>query len=231
MKFLISPSKTMKHSNQKSEIHAVADKSILKMLQVMTIDEIQEKMNVNEKIAKLNYDRYQKFDSLSQALYTYDGLQFKQLELEKYNSDHFEYIDKHVRIVSALYGLVNPLHNVGLYRLEMKAPLFIKGISISNYWKLKMEKELQNEVIISLMSSEYAKILDESLKIVRVHFEIEKNKRFKTTKTIKICRGKFLNQCILLSIDTLEKMKKIKFDGYEYHSKSTKTDFYYVKKA
>ncbi len=231
MKILVSPSKNMKKSDFKGEISAIENVELLEMLKSLSWEEIRDKMSVSEKIAKLNYDRYQNFNPISQAIHTYDGLQFKQLELEKYQETHYRYLSEKVKIVSALYGLVNPLHNIGYYRLEMNSTLQIYNQTISEYWATIFKKMFQSEIVISLLSKEYEQVFDSSLNIIKIHFEVEKDEVFKTTKSIKICRGKFLNSCIMNLIATPDDLKKIEFDGYKYHDKSTKNDFYYVKQG
>lgn len=231
MKILISPSKNMKVSNVKGNINASENLELLNILKSLSWEEIRDEMKVNEKIAKLNYERYQSFAPVSQAIFTYDGLQFKQLDLGNYNDSDFKYLSDNVRIVSALYGLVNPIENIGYYRLEMQSAIRVEEKAISEYWKARISETLQSDVIVSLLSKEYEQVLDSNLNLVRIHFEIEQDGIFKTAKSIKICRGKFLNQCIINSVKTLGELKNIEFDGYKFHDKSTKNDFYYVKKA
>lgn len=85
-------------------------------LQKMDADELAACMKCNQKIAALNYDRFQRMDlyeGLIPALFAYEGLQYQHMAPSVFTKDELEYADKHLVILSGFYGLLNG-YGVGL---------------------------------------------------------------------------------------------------------------------
>ena len=80
-------------------------------LQKLSIEEIMQSMKVSQKIAELNYTRFQNFNTLpeKQALYAYNGDVYNNIDTETLDDAAINFSQKHLRILSALYGLLKPL--------------------------------------------------------------------------------------------------------------------------
>ncbi|MDY3830167.1 MAG: YaaA family protein [Erysipelotrichaceae bacterium] len=70
-----------------------------------------------------------------------------------FEDGYFEYIQQHLRILSAFYGFLKPMDEITPYRLEMeaKADMLYKGV--------RDEKG----IIINLASKEYSKCIERCL--------------------------------------------------------------------
>ena len=82
-------------------------------------------MKISEKLSQLNWQRYQDFqqpftlDNSKQALLAFKGDVYGGIESDKYSRDDFSFAQKHLRILSGLYGALKPLDLIQPYRLEM----------------------------------------------------------------------------------------------------------------
>lgn len=238
MKILISPAKNMVENNQpiKSTCLFASKVMILKKyLKQLNQDQIQELFKCNEKIAEENFDRFSSFDqqSLLNAIYSFNGLQYKNLNLEQLNEKSLKYLEENVLIFSGLYGLLRPFDGIELYRLDFKDKInldnYIDGYS---FWKEEINDYLKKEKLLNLASKEYSKILNSSLDVINIIFKEEINDKLVEKSTnVKIMRGKFLNYLANNLILDLEQIKKIALEGYEFDQDlSDENNFYYIKR-
>ena len=87
--------------------------------------EIQSLMKTNEKIALQAFLDFQdwKKEGGTAAVFAYDGLVFKNVDAGHMTPEELEYLNRHVRILSGLYGVLRPLDEIRPYRLEMASPI------------------------------------------------------------------------------------------------------------
>ena len=255
MLVIISPAKTMKE--QKLVSQDVTEpklleysKQVLEQLKRYSATELQDMMKMNETLAALNYERYQTMDLGKQgipAIYFYDGIQYKSMELDQLEPDHKDYLNQTVRILSGMYGVLRPLDGIWPYRLEMQQ----KGISIGesktlyDFWREPVWDLLQNEfenessintegsaekILVNLASSEYSKLLAKKLKdtdltYVTCTFEVKKGDRFKVESTAsKKARGQMVHYIARHQVNTIEDLMKFSVDGYEYREERSSLD-------
>lgn len=235
MYFVISPTKDMKEENHSYErsIPCFIDKSKLLMqeLQKLSVDEIMHNMKVNEKIAKLNYERFQNFaydDKGQAAIDTYYGLQFKQLMVDEYDEEQLRYMNEHIRILSGLYGVLKPFDCIYPYRLEMK----YKQIDLYAFWQKEIQSYFKDEIIVNVASNEYGDILSKE-NTYQVVFKIIKNGKLVTQSTqAKMARGRFIDFVIKQQVKCLSEIKLFNEDGYAYREElSNEHLFAFVKEG
>ena len=100
---------------------------------------------------------------------TYDGTVFQGLQLSDMSNDELTAANQHLRIISALYGYLQPSDCIRPYRLEMNAKLQFKSFSnLYEYWKPKLSQAINQEAqsspltLVNLCSNEYWKAIDTS---------------------------------------------------------------------
>src|SRR5699024_4511900 len=81
--------------------------------------EIQSLMKTDEKIALQAFLDFQdwKKEGGTAAVFAYDGLVFKNVDAGHMTPEELEYLNRHVRILSGLYGVLRPLDEIRPYRL------------------------------------------------------------------------------------------------------------------
>ena len=88
-----------------------------------------------------------------------------------FEDGYFEYIQQHLRILSAFYGVLKPMDGVTPYRLEMKAKATIGNEkNLYEYWGDMLYKGVRDEkgIIINLASKEYSKCIERYLYIYNI---------------------------------------------------------------
>ena len=132
-------------------------------------------MNVRDKIANLNYERYKSWKTpftkknSYPAVLLFKGDVYKGLEAETFNKSQFLFAQKHLRILSGLYGLLKPLDLIQPYRLEMGTKFEnAKGKNLYDFWSNEVTNNLnknikkhENKTIINCSSNEYFNVINQ----------------------------------------------------------------------
>ena len=138
------------------------------------------------------------------------------------------YLEKHLTILSAMFGVIEPGMGMWSYRLDFKTRP--QGINLYEYWQEDILEYFKNEdIIINLASNEFSSILKPlKHKLINIHF-LEKDGRVLSFKAKK-ARGLMADAIVEGMIKKPEEIKKLKVDDYEY-SKDTSDDqnYYYIK--
>lgn len=229
MKIIISPAKNMKNnlSSQKEKelIFSEETRILLQYLQKLSCTELQEKLHISEKLATLNYDRYQNYNDQKcySAIELFDGLVFKNLRYETLSDLSKNYLQKHVLIYSAFYGILRPEDAIRPYRLDMIDNITDSSQNLYPFWDRKIFFYLKKETqtIINLASKEYSKMiepyLDETIRYITITFKVMKNQKLKTESTSsKMMRGYMLRYLAQNNIEEPEKIKNFHDKGYRY---------------
>lgn len=246
MKVIISPSKTMVESTKSERALSLPTneketKKIIDRLKELSVEDIRQLMKINDRLAMLNKNR---FDSLtfdtngSPAILSYDGLQYKNIQLDKFTEDEIGFLDNHIRIISGLYGVLKPFNSIYPYRLEMQSKLQIDDTTcLYDYWDSKIYKALEKETdtIINLASLEYSKIIKpyvhEDVNFITCIFKVRKVDKLKVESTAsKIARGQMIYFIIKNKIENAYDIKNFNLDGYSYMEElSNEQEYIFVK--
>lgn len=218
MKIIISPSKTMKptkhHLQMSTPIFNEKSKPLKHALLNLSIEEIEKTFQVSNKLAQ-NIFNGLKDQTLYPALFYYTGTVFKQLELKNYTHIEFDYINTHLHILDALYGVLKYSDGISFYRLDYLSQL--DTFNLYSYWQSCIDELYEDEdLIINLASNEFSKQIHHQ-NMVTIDFCIEENGKMKRPSMhVKKARGQMLNYLITHQITSLDHLKLIDLDGYCY---------------
>ncbi len=250
MLILISPAKTLDYStpNFKEYTHPdfVSDvKALVNVMRKMSAKEIAELMHVSENLAALNEERFKTFqkdfstENSKQALLAFKGDVYTKIDVENYTKEDFDFAQRHLRILSGLYGLLKPLDLIQPYRLEMGTRLETqKGKNLYEYWGTKIAKSINSVAetgpIINLASQEYFKAVDlKALKkqVITIHFKEFKNGEYQTIGFFaKQARGMMTDFAIKNRITEPEELKAFNLERYEFSEPlSSPEDWFFVR--
>ena len=245
MILLLSPSKNMKdcaYENKTSQPVFINEaKSLVNELNKMNISEIQDFMEISEKLAHLNLQRFQNWSlpfnktNSSPAIYSFSGDVYEGLDAYSLEEEDVKFAQRNLLILSGLYGILKPLDLIQPYRLEMGRKLkYESHKNLYSFWNDKISLYLNNikdKVIINLASNEYFNVVNKekiSKKIISPIFKDEKNGKFKIISFYaKKARGLMANYIIKNKIDDPSQLIKFNINGYTYN-KNLSTDFYPV---
>ncbi|MGN1115265.1 MAG: peroxide stress protein YaaA [Candidatus Ornithomonoglobus sp.] len=248
MKIIISPAKKMLTDNDvilPKQLPVFIEKAehLRKYLKSLSYDELKSLLACNDEIASLNYERYQYMDlnqDLSPAVLSYDGIQYKYMAPQVFEDRYFEYIEKHLRIISGFYGILRPFDGITPYRLEMQARLktgFCKNLY--DYWRDDIYRELtaDDNVILNLASNEYSRTVSKYLTgdiqyITCIFGEMISGRIKEKGVYVKMARGEMVRYMAENDIEDLEKIKEFDRLGFKYNdSLSEKNKFVFVKET
>ncbi len=235
MKIIISPAKKIKKEAElifepRIPVFLEEAKQLAQSIKAISFADLKTLLACNDDIAYLNYERYKYMDfekNLYHALLAYDGIQYKYMSPLIFDDDCFEYVSKHLRIVSALYGLLHPLDGIQAYRLEMQAKLqtsFCKDLY--DFWGKKLADELLKDenLIINLASKEYSKgiekYLPDSAQFVTCSFAEEDKKNGKLVEKgvyVKMARGEMVRYMAENKVTDVEGLKAFTGLGFSYN--------------
>ncbi len=237
MRLILSPAKTFKPElfPDFPEYHTplFMDKTqeLVKTMQQKSPTELANIMHISEKLADLNVGRFQNFPSKfsikteKQAIFSFYGDAYRGLEANTLSREDLLFCDKHLRILSGLYGLLRPLDLITPYRLEMgtKTP-FGEYKNGYDYWKeiltKTLKKELNGATLINLASKEYFSALDFTklnAPVITPVFQQFKNGNYKTIAILaKRARGQMVRFIVKNRINTPKDITSFQVDDYRF---------------
>lgn len=129
-------------------------------------------MDISPKLGALNRDRFAAFDAKAKgqpAAFLFDGDTYAGLEARKMDPDALRWANRHLRILSGLYGLLRPLDGIQPYRLEMGARLANpEGPDLYHWWGKKpaqalraLAEEVGAKALVNCASTEYFSAIDQ----------------------------------------------------------------------
>jgi cytoplasmic iron level regulating protein YaaA (DUF328/UPF0246 family) len=163
-----------------------------------------------------------------QAIYAFKGDVYMGLEANSLTKREINYAQKHLGILSGLYGILRPLDLMQAYRLEMGCRLqSSKGKNLYDFWGScltdglnKLMGEQDTDVIINCASNEYFKSInvnDLKGRVITPVFKIVRDGLAKSPgMVIKRARGMMARYIIQKRISNVEGLKEFKMDGYKF---------------
>lgn len=217
MKIIISPSKTMKMSRSKylmdkQLLFLEKHKEVLAKLRKLTKTSLGISLSIKGNLLNQTYDLIKNYNTLDEyhAFESYTGLVYKHLDRDNYQTEAYDYITKHLRILDALYGVLEPGTLIKQYRLDMKSKI---GLNLYKHWNI--ERYFNDEIIINLASNEFSTMLNR--KMINIKFLQKNNDKYLNLATYaKMARGIFLDFLIKNKITDIRKMKTFNLDNYKY---------------
>lgn len=221
MKIIVSPAKTQQSDKRLSIPFRTSDykeKSnyLLEILSNYDRETLGKKMSIKGDLLDETFNNIASYEQLTptHGIQLYTGLVFKGLETLIYSENELQYLERHVRILSAFYGIVHPFDSVRPYRLDMKMKVLSE--SLYNYWNESFTSVFEGETIINLASNEFSKLIQQPM--ITIDFKEEKGPSlYKTVGTYaKQARGKMLSWMIRNNVQSLDQLKTFNLWGYRY---------------
>ena len=255
MIIVLSPAKTLDYEFETDGNHSVPSflsqsSKLIGQLKKKEPKDIASLMGLSDKLATLNYDRYQSWTASKKAsndskpsLLVFKGDVYQGLQAEDLTKKEMNFAQKHVRILSGLYGILRPLDLMKPYRLEMGTKLETsQGKNLYEFWGDKIQKnvldELENQksdLLINLASKEYFTVLGkvpEDVNVISPAFKDYKNGKYKIISFYaKKARGLMARWIIQNKVTDFENLKDFDAEGYKYSkAESTSTTPVFLRK-
>ena len=176
---------------------------------------------------------------LTPAVLSYEGIAFQYMAPSVFEDMQLEYVQNHLRILSAFYGALKPMDGVTPYRLEMQAKIRIGDAkNLYEYWGDLLYRSVidDSRIIINLASKEYSKCIEKYLtqqdRYITITFcELSGDKLVTKGTYAKIARGEMVRFMAENSIENPEDIKKFDRLGYSFRSDlSSDTEYVFERK-
>ena len=200
---------------------------------------LSQLLKISDKLGNLNWERNQNFktpfnkENATPAVYTFDGDVYTGLDIYTLPIEKIKVLQKSLRILSGLYGVLKPLDLIQPYRLEMgtKFPVETKK-NLYDFWKLKItsfinEELEENELFVNLASNEYFSSID--VKALKTEVITPQFKDFKngTLKMISFYAKKARGMMVRYMLDnenaTAETLLGFDYGGYTFSEEHTQS--------
>jgi len=201
-------------------------------------------MKLSEKLAQLNYARFQAWKTpftagnAKQAALAMRGEVYGGLDAESLSESDFDYAQQHLRILSGLYGVLRPLDLMQPYRLEMGTRLpNPEGRDLYAFWGERITAEVNralkaqgDDLLINLASNEYFKAIRPAQLKGRIITPQFKEKREEGYRVIglfaKRARGLMSRYIIRNRLRDPEPLKAFKAEGYRFSKAHSRDDLW-----
>ena len=240
MLILLSPAKSLDYETPPQVATctqpAFLDRSahLIRQLRALSPADIANLMDLSDPLALLNFNRYADWslpftpENAKQSVLAFDGDVYDGLAAKSMSADDLEFAQRHVRILSGLYGLLRPLDLMQPYRLEMGTKFKNEGgKDLYAFWgetlldAINAElAEMPQRVVVNLASEEYFKAAvgrKIAGRVVQPVFEDWKGDKYKIISFYaKKARGLMTRYAVLNRLDDPEALKDFDLEGYAF---------------
>ena len=226
MKILIPTAKEMNTEIPRLEAKPLRPESqaVVDELAIYSAQELESFYKISAEKAQEEYDHIQALKNETAtnypALHLFDGLMYRNIKRDDLTKEEQTYLEKHLMITSALYGVIPAFAPIAPHRLDFLMKLKVAGKSLKNHWQLAYEESMKDqEVIFSLLSSEFENVFPKEIreKMVTFKFMEERDGKLKIHSTIsKKARGAFLTVLMENQVTSVEEITKLSFAGFNY---------------
>lgn len=238
MKIVISPAKSLNFEKELptqrfSEPQFLKQaETIQKSLKKKKPKVLAQLMDISDKLAELNWQRNQDWnvpftvENARPAVYAFDGDVYTGLDVYTLPEEKLDVLQNKLRILSGLYGLLQPLDLMQPYRLEMGTSIAIgKNKNLYEFWKKTITKTLNSELqkgelFVNLASNEYFSAVDvKTLKVpvITPEFKDYKDGQLKMISFFaKKARGLMVRYILDTNAETIDDLKGFNYEGYAF---------------
>jgi cytoplasmic iron level regulating protein YaaA (DUF328/UPF0246 family) len=226
---LDTPSPTKEHT-----LPAFAGRAaqLIGVLRDLSPGQVGDLMHISDQLAVLNVARYASWTldhrDGHQAVMAFNGDVYAGFDARTLGAGELDFTQRHVRILSGLYGLLRPLDLIHPYRLEMGTKLATPGgKDLYTFWGETITRALNAELaetgssaLVNLASEEYFKSVKPKLldvPVITPVFEDWKNGKYKIISFFaKRARGMMARYAVENGITDPEALKQFDVDGYAF---------------
>jgi uncharacterized protein len=207
---------------------------LIEITKKLTPAQIASLMKISDNLAILNAARFNSWqrpftlDNARQAILMFKGDVYAGLQADIFHPRDMQFAQRHLRILSGLYGVLRPLDLIQAYRLEMSIKLTnARGSDLYHFWgdlitdEINSALEAQGDnILVDLASNEYFHAIKlEKLKgrVIKPIFLDEKKGQFKVIGIhAKRARGLMSRFIITHQITQPEDLTQFTLEGYRF---------------
>lgn len=211
--------------------------------------DLRRLMDISAKLAELNFDRFQSFDPKNKsgtkpAIFAFAGDVYMGFNATTLSASDVAFAQRHIGILSGLYGVLRPLDAIQPYRLEMGTRVKTeRGADLYAFWRAsaaaylnELTAEMKDPTIVNLASEEYWAVIDESAlraPVIQPMFkEVKSGKAQIVSFFAKKARGLMARYIVEHRLTKPEDLKRFDTAGYTFDAMAShETQWVFTRKA
>lgn len=196
-----------------------------------TVGGLEHLFKISAPLAQKAYDEYLHFEADPQkpAILAFKGALYKAMHPESFSEDEMLFAQKHIRILSSLYGVLKPLDGIKEYRSTFFLKLNGMDTDLAHYWHQPITDHLigdasrKNNQILYLSVLDMLKVVDldklrEANEVIIVKFKDKREGEWKIIREYeKPAVANLTAWLVKNKIDQLDAVKQWKWDGYAFN--------------
>lgn len=231
---LIHTSKTMRMRPQAGELRkpALLDKAIelATTIKALSPQQLVRVMHISPSLANKTHSMFAGWSAAREqqtmAIDAFIGDIYSGLRASTLSTDDRDYADRHLRVLSGLYGILRPYDGICPYRLEMGYKLLAAPYdNLYTFWGDAIANTLpQSGMIVNLSSVEYSRAVLPLVNPTRVvtpkFLTIDKRTGDPVFAVVhaKIARGAFARWLVSSRITSVDRFADFSDIGYAYNA-------------
>ena len=248
MLYLLSPAKSLDYDTPAGDLphtepgFVELSARLIEVLRKKSARQVAKLMDLSEKLAALNVERYQAWSTefgrhnAKQAVLAFDGDVYDGLRARTLERDDLDWAQRHLCILSGLYGVLRPLDWMQPYRLEMGTALRAgKARNLYQFWAPHIAAYLNQRlaadpspVVVNLASQEYFRAVDTGAlkaRVIECVFEELRADGYKIISfSAKRARGLMARWAIQQRVATPRTLEGFALDGYAFDRRVSRPD-------
>lgn len=254
MLLVVSPAKSLDYvSPVPSEtfsmpVHLDRSCVLIEILRGKSTAEIASMMHISDSLAALNSARYEAWglpfalENARQAAFAFDGDVYDGLAARTMNAPQIACMQRRLRILSGLYGVLRPLDLIQPYRLEMGTRLAVAGAkNLYGFWGNTITQTLnlalaeagdgeEPATLVNLASEEYFKAVKPACLAGRVITPVFQECVGGSNRIVgffaKRARGLMARYAIANGLTKSDQLKEFSVGGYTFCEEVSNNDIW-----
>lgn len=248
MLMVLSPAKTLDYESPPTTSRFTQPEyldhaqELIMQLRELSPAQIGELMHLSDKLSGLNAARFGSWTpdftakNAKQALLAFKGDVYTGMRAQDFAEADFDFAQKHLRMLSGLYGVLRPLDLMQPYRLEMGTKLANRrGKDLYAFWGERISGWLNeallaqgDDILLNLASNEYfGAVKRQALdaRIINTEFKDLKNGQYKIISFYaKKARGMMARYVIKERLSSPDGLKDFNAQGYRFSAENSQQD-------
>ncbi len=235
---VISPAKRLDWSERRIEMTSpVFGKEAARLAghaRQLSLGDLKRLMSLSDDLARLNRDRFRAFsdepalEETRPAVFAFAGDTYQGLDAQSLDPETMARAQRHLRILSGLYGVLRPLDAIQAYRLEMGSRLKTRrGTTLYAFWGDEISKalntaaeEIGTGILVNCASQEYFGAVDPTvlrLTVVTPQFyEVKGGVPKIVSFFAKKARGSMARFIVENRVTSVDGLKDFDLGGYRF---------------
>uniref|UniRef100_A0A7S4EUY6 Uncharacterized protein n=1 Tax=Chrysotila carterae TaxID=13221 RepID=A0A7S4EUY6_CHRCT len=198
---------------------------LMSTLSKLTKPQVKSLLGVSDALTSLNHERFTNFDKQCQrvSIGAFEGQAYKGMDATTLDEKQLDYLQRSLRILCGLYGILRPFDMIRPYRLEMSTRLAVGQYkNLYEFWGESLTDALNAELdamkddcskfVVNVASQEYAK----SIALTKLRARVITVQFPGPAVYAKTARGEMVRFCAVKQVSRPEQLHEFTGEGDDW---------------